>query len=77
MPEANYLVTGVDCVHCGNDIVEWVTGIEGVQTATVDRTVSPARLLVSSVATLEHSQLTRALEEAGGPGKFALLGEVV
>jgi len=76
MPEATYEVTGVDCGHCGSEIVEWVSGIEGVQTASVDRTVTPARLFVASATEIDRSLLTAALQEAGGPSKF-VLGEAV
>jgi len=60
------LVSGMTCAHCVSSVTDELTGIEGVQTVTVDLHAGGAsRVTIHSSSPISSSAVQVAVEEAG------------
>lgn len=60
------LVSGMTCAHCVTSVTEELTGIDGVQSVSVDLTVGGAsRVTIRSAAPVDADAVRAAVEEAG------------
>ena len=60
------LVSGMTCSHCVSSVTEELTGIDGVETVTVDLNAGgESRVTIHSVTPIDAAAVKAAVEEAG------------
>lgn len=69
MPAAetdDILVSGMTCSHCVSSVTEQLTGIDGVQSVTVELNAGgTSRVTIHSASALDPAQVKAAVDEAG------------
>lgn len=56
-----FTVTGMSCGHCEQSVVEALEALDGIETATADRTTESATI----EGTADPAELVEAVESAG------------
>jgi copper chaperone CopZ len=60
------LVSGMTCSHCVSSVTEQLTGIDGVQSVTVELNAGgTSRVTIHSASALDPAQVKAAVDEAG------------
>jgi len=68
----DYLVSGMTCGHCVASVTEEISGLEGVESVSVDLNAGgTSRVTVASARPLELASVAAAVDEAG----YALVDE--
>ena len=58
-----FTVTGMTCAHCQRAVAEEITGVDGVESATVD--LAAGTVTVTACRPVDRAEIAAAVDEAG------------